>query len=73
MGKATGFMEYERMDGPVVAQKDRVKNFEEFHGALPKHEQCLQAARCMDCGVPFCQAGVKLDGLVSAGGLSEMR
>ena len=44
MGKATGFMEYERMDGPVVAQKDRVKNFEEFHGALPKHEQCLQAA-----------------------------
>lgn len=65
MGKSTGFLEYERKDGPVVAEKDRVKNFEEFHGSLPKHEQCLQAGRCMDCGVPFCQAGVMIAGMAS--------
>lgn len=65
MGKATGFMEYKRENGPVVAEKDRVKNFEEFHGQLPKHEQCLQAARCMDCGVPFCQAGAMIAGMAS--------
>ncbi|MCR5701211.1 MAG: glutamate synthase subunit beta [Lachnospiraceae bacterium] len=65
MGKSTGFMEYDRVNGPVVAEKDRVKNFEEFHGQLPKHEQCLQAARCMDCGVPFCQAGVMIAGMAS--------
>lgn len=65
MGKATGFMEYKRENGPVTAEKDRVKNFEEFHGQLPKHEQCLQAARCMDCGVPFCQAGAMIAGMAS--------
>ena len=65
MGKATGIMEYKRENGPVTAEKDRVKNFEEFHGQLPKHEQCLQAARCMDCGVPFCQAGAMIAGMAS--------
>ena len=42
MGKATGFLEYERIDGPVVAEADRVKYFHEFHVRLPLEEQKKQ-------------------------------
>jgi len=65
MGKATGFLEYERIDGPVIQEKDRVKDFHEFHGRLSLEEQKKQAARCMDCGVPFCQAGLMIAGMAS--------
>ncbi len=65
MGKATGFLEYERVDGPVIQEKERVKDFHEFHGRLSLEEQKKQAARCMDCGVPFCQAGVMIAGMAS--------
>lgn len=65
MGKSTGFLEYERKDGPVIPAEERVLNFEEFHKALPIEEQQLQGARCMDCGVPFCQAGMMIAGMAS--------
>ncbi len=65
MGKATGFLEYQRVDGPVVSEEERIKNFNEFHGLLDREEQFKQAARCMDCGVPFCQAGVMISGMAS--------
>ena len=65
MGKPTGFMEYERKNGPVTPEAERVQNFREFHGQLPTEEQKKQAARCMDCGVPFCQAGVMISGMAS--------
>jgi len=65
MGKPTGFLEYERKNGPVVPEAERVKNFEEFHRQLPTEEQQKQAARCMDCGVPFCQAGTMIAGMAS--------
>ena len=65
MGKATGFLEYERIDGPVVSEAQRVGDFREFHGRLPLEEQKKQAARCMDCGVPFCQAGLMIAGMAS--------
>lgn len=65
MGKATGFLEYERVDGAVVPEGERVKNFQEFHGRLTLEEQKKQAARCMDCGVPFCQAGLMIAGMAS--------
>ena len=65
MGKATGFLEYERVDGPVVPEAERVKSFEEFHKRLSLEEQKKQAARCMDCGVPFCQAGLMIAGMAS--------
>ena len=48
-----------------VNVQDRIKNFEEFHKALPEHEQSKQASRCMSCGVPFCQAGVMIAGMAS--------
>ena len=65
MGKATGFLEYERIDGPVVKEAERVGDFREFHGRLSLEEQKKQAARCMDCGVPFCQAGLMIAGMAS--------
>ncbi len=65
MGKITGFLEYERKDGPVVSEEERLKNFLEFHGRLTQEEQQEQAARCMDCGVPFCQAGMMIAGMAS--------
>ena len=55
MGKPTGFLEYERKTSAELAPKDRIKNFNEFHTPLSRDEQRKQAARCMDCGVPFCQ------------------
>ncbi len=65
MGKPTGFLEYERLDGPVVTEENRIKNFLEFHSLLSLEDQKLQASRCMDCGVPFCQAGLMISGMAS--------
>ena len=65
MGKPQGFLEYNRVDAPVVPEKERIENFKEFHGLLSEEEQRLQGARCMECGVPFCQAGVSISGLTS--------
>lgn len=65
MGKPTGFLEYERKDGKVIDPAKRIKNFNEFHESLSEEEQQLQGARCMDCGVPFCQAGVMISGMAS--------
>ena len=65
MGKTTGFLEYERKDGPVRPEQQRVQDFFEFHERLKDADQKLQAARCMDCGIPFCQAGVMIAGMAS--------
>ena len=65
MGKPTGFLEYERKVGPVVPEEERIKGFKEFHGQLQAEEQKKQAARCMDCGIPFCQAGTLISGMAS--------
>ena len=65
MGKTTGFLEYGRQDGPVRPEEERILDFNEFHSALPVNEQKKQAARCMDCGIPFCQAGVMISGMAS--------
>ena len=65
MGKPTGFLEYERVDGPVIGEEKRIENFSEFHGMLTTEERRKQAARCMNCGVPFCQAGMMIAGMAS--------
>ena len=65
MGKTTGFLEYERVEGKVRSEEERVKDFKEFHASLPLAEQQKQAARCMDCGIPFCQAGVMISNMMS--------
>lgn len=65
MGKATGFLEYKRQDSKAVEPLERIKNFNEFHVMLPLQEQSEQAARCMECGVPFCQYGESIKGMTS--------
>ena len=65
MGKPTGFMEYERQTARAVEPAERVKHFNEFHVPLPREKQQLQGARCMACGVPFCQSGVTLMGMTT--------
>ena len=65
MGKPTGFLDYDREVGANREPKERLKDYNEFHKRLPVEKQCIQGARCMDCGVPFCQAGVLFSGMVS--------
>ena len=65
MGKPTGFMEYERQTAEAASPKERIGNFNEFHTPLSQEEQRAQGARCMACGVPFCQSGMELMGMVS--------
>ena len=65
MGKATGFLEYMRKTGPCRPPKERIGDFKEFHELLPLGEQKLQGARCMECGIPFCQFGAMLGGMAS--------
>lgn len=72
MGKPTGFMDYEREDCKALTPKTRIKNFNEFHEPLPPEKQREQAARCMDCGVPFCQSGKMLKGMISGCPLNNL-
>lgn len=65
MGKPTGFLEYERETARAEEPKSRIRHFDEFHEHLPMERQRLQGARCMDCGVPFCQSGMTLAGMTS--------
>ena len=65
MGKTTGFIDYTRKTSTDVPPLERIENFNEFHVWLSREEQQTQAARCMDCGVPFCQAGMMIGGMAS--------
>ena len=62
MGKPTGFLEYIRKDDPTRAPAQRVRDWEEFHIALPDAVREQQGSRCMNCGVPFCQTGMIYEG-----------
>ena len=66
MGKPTGFKEYPRKTIPYDAPIERVKHFDEFLAPVPEQHLATQGARCMDCGVPFCQsdAGCPIDNLI---------
>jgi glutamate synthase (NADPH/NADH) small chain len=64
MGKITGFMEVERRDRAYAPVAERVKVFREFVKALPDAEMSQQGARCMDCGIPFCQTGCPVNNIV---------
>ena len=65
MGKPTGFLEYARETAQALPPKDRIANFNEFHIPLSREKQKAQGARCMACGVPFCQSGMMLGGMAS--------
>lgn len=63
MGKPTGFLEFSRRGCPGEPPLERIRHWNEFHPPLPEEERRRQAARCMECGVPFCQSGVELGGM----------
>ena len=65
MGKPTGFMEYQRRGNPSETPLERIKHYNEFHPRLGRDDRRRQGARCMECGVPFCQSGAVLNGMVS--------
>ena len=65
MGKPTGFLEYTRQGNPSEAPLARIGHYNEFHPRLGREERMRQGARCMECGVPFCQSGAVLNGMVS--------
>ena len=65
MGKPTGFMEYQRQGNPSQSPLERIKHYNEFHPRLSREDRRRQGARCMECGVPFCQSGAVLNGMVS--------
>lgn len=64
MGKVTGFMEFERLSEHYEAPLKRVKHYKEFVGALTDSEAKTQGARCMDCGIPFCNNGCPVNNII---------
>ena len=57
MGKITGFLEFERSDRDYEPVEERIRHWREFVLPLPDEENTKQAARCMDCGIPYCHTG----------------
>ncbi len=72
MGKATGFLEFKRVNKEAEQPIERIKHYNEFHTPLSKEEQAKQGARCMSCGVPFCQSGQELMGMTSGCPLNNL-
>lgn len=72
MGKPTGFLEFDRAVGQVRDPETRIRHYHEFHSPLSWEEQRSQGARCMDCGVPFCQSGMMMKGMVSGCPLNNL-
>ncbi|MCV2365467.1 glutamate synthase subunit beta [Paucibacter sp. DJ1R-11] len=64
MGKVTGFMEFERLEEGYEPVGARVKNYKEFVIGLSVEQSKQQAARCMDCGTPFCNNGCPINNII---------
>ncbi|NDL68802.1 glutamate synthase subunit beta [Anaerotalea alkaliphila] len=64
MGKLTGFMEYERNNGSYKPAKERVGNYDDIFIPLDEAGMKVQAARCMDCGIPFCSNNCPLGNII---------
>jgi glutamate synthase (NADPH) small chain len=64
MGKPTGFIEIKRVNEIALPVSERVRNYAEFVLRLPDDEAGRQGARCMDCGIPFCQSGCPVNNII---------
>lgn len=64
MGKVTGFIEYQRLKEASEAPDTRLKHYREFVITLNNEEAKQQGARCMDCGIPFCQTGCPINNII---------
>ena len=65
MGKPTGFIEYLREDPSELSAIERIRNWDEFHLPMSEEKLRTQAARCMDCGTPFCHTGITINRMAS--------
>ncbi len=65
MGKPTGFIEFLRELPSEISPSDRVRHWDEFHLPMAEDRLRTQAARCMDCGTPFCHTGTLISGMAS--------
>ncbi len=64
MGKPTGFLEYQRLSEAYEPVPERVKRYKEFVLRLTDEEAAIQGARCMDCGIPFCNNGCPVNNVI---------
>jgi glutamate synthase (NADPH/NADH) small chain len=64
VGKVTGFIELERVSEVALPVEERVKSYREFIHTLEESEAAKQGARCMDCGIPFCQSGCPINNII---------
>ena len=64
MGKVTGFLEYQRLQEASEAPKERTKHYKEFMLHLTDGDAKVQGARCMDCGIPFCNNGCPVNNII---------
>ena len=64
MGKPTGFLEFQRVPETYEAPVTRVKHWKEFVNTLSDNEAKQQGARCMDCGIPFCNNGCPVNNVI---------
>ncbi len=64
MGEITGFMKYQRKDFDKEPAGERIRHWKEFYKEMPEQELRKQGARCMDCGVPFCQEGCPIGNII---------
>ncbi len=64
MGKPTGFLEYQRLSEAYAPVEQRLKHYKEFVDHLSDDEAAKQGARCMDCGVPFCNNGCPVNNII---------
>lgn len=64
MGKITGFKEIQRQDESYLSPEERLKNYDEFVTCLSDEKASLQGARCMDCGIPFCNNGCPVNNII---------
>lgn len=65
MGKVTGFIEFSRKNCDKEDALNRINHWDEFDTPITEDERKNQGARCMDCGIPFCQSGIILNGMTS--------
>lgn len=64
MGKVTGFLEFERVEEGYKPVPERLKHYKEFVIGLDDSQSKVQAARCMDCGTPFCNSGCPVNNII---------
>ena len=64
MGKPTGFMEYKRLSEAYEPAERRLKHYREFIIRLSDQQASVEGARCMDCGIPFCNNGCPVNNII---------